>query len=79
MSTIILTERGAALYTALLVQHDWMTSEQLAKATFKNVLSPHDRDLLNRMVENQYVEMKEVTVKGIGRPAHMFKVMEIEK
>jgi predicted ArsR family transcriptional regulator len=79
MNTIILTERGAELYTALLVQHDWMTSDQLAKATSKNVLSPHDRELLQRMVENRYVEIREVTVKGIGRPARMFKVVEMEK
>ncbi len=73
MEIVVLTERGAQLYSALFASGEWMTTAQLAEATGKNQLSPHDRDLLERMVEMGYLDRGEERKETFGRPARLYR------
>ena len=78
MDVVILTERGAELYMALVNApqgEGWLDAVQLAAATGKNLLSPHDRHLLEDMADKGYIERREVKKERLGRPTKQFRVL----
>jgi len=54
-----LTYRGKELLEGLRKGGGWMSRIQLARASGKNILSPHDKILLERLIEAGYVEIRE--------------------
>lgn len=56
-----LTQRGQELLDALRVNGAWMSRAEIARATRKNRISPHDVMLLERLVEAGYVEKRQRT------------------
>lgn len=59
MQVIETTKRGEILLTALRNNGGWMSRAQLAKATGKNQLSPHDWQLLERLIDAGAIEKRE--------------------
>lgn len=53
------TGRALVLLKALRSNGDWMGRAAIALATGKNRLSPHDIDLLQRLIDAGYVEVQE--------------------
>lgn len=53
-----LTERGRELLAALKAANDFMNRADLARATGKNRLSPHDLELLERMEKDGFIEIR---------------------
>ena len=54
-----LTERGRELLTALKAANGWTSRADLARATGKNRLSPHDFMLLERMEKDGLIEIRQ--------------------
>jgi DNA-binding IclR family transcriptional regulator len=54
-----LTERAEELLTAIREAGDWVTRSDIAEATGKNRLSPHDRQLLDTLADSGYIEREE--------------------
>ena len=77
MDVVILTERGAELFSALLRAEGegWMNMAQLAEKTGKNQLSPHDRSLLKKMAKDGYIEEQEYKPRGFGRAGLQYRVL----
>lgn len=55
-----LTERANELLSAIRSHGDWITRAELAAATGKARLSPHDRNLLDELVSNGLIEQDEL-------------------
>lgn len=57
LMTAEITDRARELLAALKAQDGaWVTRSELARATGKNRLSPHDVDLLERLIEAGLIE-----------------------
>jgi predicted transcriptional regulator len=59
MSADALTDRARELLDALKAADDWTSRAELARATRKNRLSPHDIDLLERMEKDGLIESRQ--------------------
>jgi len=54
-----LTDRARDLLRAIRVPTGWISRTELAKATGKNRISPHDVQLLERMCASGLIEMRQ--------------------
>lgn len=66
-----LTERAYELLTALRMVGGWLSRSQLAKiAGGKKTLSPHDVNLLQRLIDEGFVEIRQRPSRVPGRIAY---------
>lgn len=61
MSDDSFTGRGLDLLNAVKAADRWISRAEIAHATGKNRLSPHDINLLERMVNRGLIEVRERT------------------
>lgn len=75
-SAQIVTIRGRELLEVIRSNGDWISRAQLAHATGKSRLSPHDAALLDRMVAAGLIEVRErFSNTPIGK-AYEYKIKE---
>ncbi len=72
------TERGLQLLKALRKRGDWMSRADLALATGKHRLSPHDLELLNRMIAAGLVERRQRAISTPIAFAFDYRIVRIE-
>ena len=68
-----LTLRGAQLLAAVRAHGDWIGRADLARATGKNQLSPHDRLLLDRMHAAGLIEVRETEMGRTKRVMYEYR------
>ena len=76
---INLTERARELLTALCKTRQWLDRRQLASATGKKLLSPHDRNLLEELAELELIDVRTVTVGIASKYEYRCKNSETEE
>lgn len=70
------TGRGAQLLAAIREHGDWIGRAELARATGKNQLSPHDWSLLDRMSAAGLIEVRETVMERTKRMMYEYRVKE---
>lgn len=74
-----LTDRARELLNALCANQEWLDRRQLADATGKKLLSPHDRGLLEELAGLELIEVRTVTVGIASKYEYRCKNQESEE
>jgi len=67
------TQRGAQLLAAIRAHGDWIGRAELARATGKNQLSPHDWALLDRLHAAGLIEVRETMMERTKRAMYEYR------
>lgn len=70
-----ITGRALQLFAALKSNGGWMDRNQLADATGKRVLSPHDVALIDRLIERGLAEGREEPGGGPRGVRHVYRAV----
>ena len=74
-----LTERGQAMLEIISRGISWTTRQMIADELGKRSLSPHDRELLDRMVESGLIESTKIEVDDAPMSAYGYRVATKKK